>query len=335
MFGWAAVFFVLLNVAVWALYDVRFLDRFGKDRLLMNPSENELESVIHHIQRDSEKRHIIFLGDSITWGVGIDDPAQTFVGHIQTAFADQGDTRVLNLSVPGATFFDQFAILRKLYRPEDTYVVVLDPIAFYKQRKLTHWEDLARFPRFDAEVLADDLDAIRACCAMETPRTSPVEASIRHAAFRLLPLYRNRDIISKSAIGLTASNAATAIIDRAFVSGFERVPEKEVIPALSGLRQVPFAIDEHPLVKILSLLSARHRAPNILYVIADEATYRRDAAGQRNIDAVLRALDSASILNLYTAMDRTHITGDGIHLTMSGHAALAEQLLQSLPHALP
>lgn len=334
LFAWGAVFFVIINVVVYVLFDVRYFQLFAPQRLLMNPSDNQIESLVGKVNHDPSVRHIIFLGDSITWGVST--PAeQTFVGIIQAHFAPDPSVRVLNFATPGDTFFDIFSLLRRLYRPQDTYVVVLDPLTYYKTKSLTDWSGLARFNRFDAETLDADRMQIRACCRLDVPHFPVIDSLVHRIVFSLLPLYRNRDTINTTFFRLSASNAATALVDRALTLGAPRVPEPEVVPALEGLHSVPYSIQDHPLRQLLTLLASDYRQPNILYVLADDATYLRDDAALANVQAVQESLSGATVLNLHAQLQRADITGDGIHLTRAGHRVMADRILSSLKHLAP
>ena len=75
-FFWAAVFFALINAAVYVVFDINYFDRVGHERLLTSPSDNEIRSLLTKARGDDRKQ-LVVLGDSAMWGIGLNDSADT------------------------------------------------------------------------------------------------------------------------------------------------------------------------------------------------------------------------------------------------------------------
>jgi len=329
---WGLVFFAIINVWVFLVFERDFFGARGFDRLLMQPSDNELQSVINKIKSDDDKKHIILLGDSVVWGVGVNDPKETIAGHLSDKLSDRSDVRVVNLAIPGNSFLDELAIIEALDDPSDAYVFFINPILFSDEYADRSFEEVVRFKRLVQRGLSGERNLFMQCCNLDIPAEMP-QWVVSSFVFRALPLYHNRDLITKDLIGLQPSIAVDALIHRLrnfqILKAFERRPmEMGGGEVVSGGESPDFA--ESRMTRILrevsEILSDR---PNIFYVVLNENRFQRGPEYRRSIRAVEKVIQSDNILNLIGEV-RKDLYLDTVHMKPEGHGLVAGLIFQFL-----
>jgi hypothetical protein len=143
---WFVLWFTVINLFVYMVFDLHFFERVSAERLLMKPSENQVERVIAGIQQEKNIRHIIFLGNSIVWGVGVDSETQTMVGRVKEYYAKDPNVRVLSLAVPGESVLDSFAALKKAQNDRDVFVYVINTTFVEDHARYATFNTLVHFP---------------------------------------------------------------------------------------------------------------------------------------------------------------------------------------------
>lgn len=328
---WGLIWFILLNIVIWTIFDRKFFDWVGFDRLLMQPSDNELQSMIDKVRVES-KKHLVLLGDSIVWGIGINDPGESVGGKFTEHFLDRGDIRVVNLSVPGNSFFDNAAIVRDSYSENNVYVFFVNPMLFRNYYALRDFEGTVRFKELVKRVFRGHEETIESCCDLQIPPAgSELQLWLHQIVFRLMPLYHNRDLITKTLVGLHPSIAVDAVLNRIRTFSpalFARKPmhvestpgtQKEVIN-FSGGRMLKI------LQYVTELLQDRG---NIYYVILDDNMFVKNSVQDRNVRLIMDAIASDQILNLYRKIPVEHFL-DSVHMKPSGHAMVADRIFRFL-----
>lgn len=329
--AWALVFFVLINGVIWIAFDWKFFEWVGFDRLLMHPSDNEILSVIDKIRTDDKKKRIVLLGDSIIWGVGINDPQETLTGHLSKSYADREDIHMVNLSVPGNSFLDAATTIRAAYNENDVYLVFVNPMLFDHYYADRDFEEVVRFKELVQRNLREMRGTFKQCCGLMIPENTPWIARVDSVLFHIIPLYHNRDLITKSLIGLQPSIAVDALLNRMrkfSPSPFERktmhiesdpVVEKESID-FTGSRMLVI------LRQVTELLQDKE---NVYYVILDDNRFKKNVVQDRNTILVKDAIASDHILDLYRKIPTEHFL-DSVHMKPSGHALLADRIFRFL-----
>ena len=97
------------------------------------------------LKDEDDKRHLVLLGDSIVWGVGVNDPDETVAGQLRRLLEDLADMRIVNLAVPGNSFLDMAAQIREGYRSDDIYVFFINPMLFDEEYANLTFEEMVRF----------------------------------------------------------------------------------------------------------------------------------------------------------------------------------------------
>lgn len=324
------MFFVLINGVVWVVFDWKFFEWVGFDRLLMHPSDNELQSVIEKLQKEKDKKHLILLGDSIIWGIGINDPGNTVAGFLTQEFAqaDHDDIRVVNLSVPGNSFLDDMAIVQALSDEDAVYLFFINPMLFDPYYANRNFEQIVRFK----ELVTDNMQGVRSdfeeCCSLQIPQESFWSSPLHTLLFHSMSLYRNRDLITKKLLGLQPFVAANGLFNRILAIHFDVLFKRK--PMVIGDRELPpkrsIDFSGSRMLTILSQVTVLlGNKPNVYYVILDDNMFTEGAAHRRNIQYIRDALHSTHILNLSdTFSDDLYF--DTVHLKPAGHARMAQKI---------
>lgn len=328
---WGLIWFILLNIVIWTVFDRKFFDWVGFDRLLMQPSDNEVQSMIDKI-RVEDKKHLVLLGDSIVWGIGINDPGESVGGKLTEHFSDRGDIRVVNLSVPGNSYLDTTAMIRDSYDEENTYVFFVNPMLFRDYYALRDFGETVRFKELVKRVFRGHREDVENCCDLQIPPAgSEIQLWLHQVVFHLIPLYHNRDLIAKTLVGLHPSSAVNAVLHRMRTfspSLFARKPmhvestpdtQKEVID-FSGSRMLKV------LRHVTELLGDRE---NVYYVILDDNMFVKNSVQDRNVKLIVDAIASDRILNLYRKIFAKNFL-DAVHMKPSGHALVADHIVRFL-----
>lgn len=302
---WAIGFFVLLNLAVWYVFDVRFGETVGFRRMLNNPTENELFTLLEEIEQDS-RSHIVLLGDSVAAGVGLEEE-DTFVLQLQQKIPS---TVVINLAAPSESFVDQLAILQHLWRPEDTYIFFINPIWFQREPSVL-------FPT----LVSQNLEAY--------PSSQPLQDTARSWLRRLAPLYRSRDTMNHSLLGIHPSVATRVALGRARATFTQRT-NAATQPMNEGgeLANVETTQQFTEITALLPLFAGKE---NIVFVILDDQWFDHGPIHQRSIQTVEELFKPHRVLNMQD-MFHSSLFMDRTHLNAEGHTYLAE-LLYRLLHA--
>lgn len=328
---WGAVWFVLLNAVIGIIFDWKFFDVVGFDRLMMQPSDNELQSMIDKV-RAEDKKHLILLGDSIVWGIGIQNPENSIAGRLGEYLADREEWRVTNLSVPGNSFFDAAAVIRDSYDEKNAYVFFVNPMLFREYYASRDFEGTVRFKELVKRIFREHTELFQRCCDLDIPSThSDIALWLQRMVFRSVPLYHDRDLLTKELLGLHPSVAVDALLNRMRTfspSLFARKPmhvegapgtPKEVMD-FSGSRMFPV------LREVTELLQEKD---NVFYVILDDNMFAKTKTQDRNVTKILTAISSERILNLYRKIPAEHFL-DAVHMKPSGHALVAGLVFQFL-----
>lgn len=239
---WGLIWFVVFNIAVWFVFDLHFFDWVRFDRLLMHPSDHELQSVMSKIKNETDKKHVVLLGDSIVWGIGENDSRKTIAGYLSEVLEKNNidDTRVVNLAVPGNSFVDMYAMVESMYEEDrnDVYLFFINPMLFKEEYASRTFEEMVRFKTIVIDKIHDkNKEELEGCCGLIIPRNevSLIEKKINEwfpwlskLDPRNIPLSRNRDLVMKSIIGLQPYIAVDALLHRVlamqFLNLFERRP---------------------------------------------------------------------------------------------------------------
>ena len=324
---WALLFFVLINVVVYVIFDTDIFGETTYSQLLMQGSDNEMRAVIDKLHND-DRRHVVLIGKSVTWGVH-DVLQETFSSR-----PEYRDRTLVTIASPGFFLPNLYAALDAAYNHKDTFVVFLSPFDFEPYYADRPFQVLMKYPLLAQRELADDREALRDCCDFHVPQDSDLLSStVSDAAFSLVPLYRNRDLINKSLIGLQPYVVVHAVIGRTM---------NELI-ALTGDR--PFSDPPGPLTKhrnqdltdgrmarMVEILNAPYRSrDNVFYVLLDTNRYEPGALEDGNYREIERIVGSDRTLSLHKQI-RSHPEHyrDTMHLTREGGAVLAERVFQFL-----
>jgi hypothetical protein len=332
---WALVFFLLINVFVWGVFDRFFWTTVGFDRLVMQPSDNEIRSMIDKIKQRDQK-NIVLLGDSIIWGVGINDYGETIAAKLQDSLAE----KVVNLSVPGNSFFDMTATIEEVYNEDDVYLFFVNSMLFDDYYALRGFEESVRFKGLVTKRFADDHEEFLQCCDINIPQKDPfIEQWIDDILYQWVPLYRNRDLVTKFIIGLHPSVASDALVhrfvkygvriwDKWDISGFSSlVTRKPMMLEYKATEKETIDITNSRMISIVQSLTERLRdKKNVYFVILDDNRFKKDHVQDKNIRAIESAIQSDQILNLYRKIPSEHFL-DSVHIRPSGYEIVATQIL--------
>lgn len=334
-FAWALLFFALINITVWFVFDHHFFGWIGFERLLNDPSENQLRGMIAKIQSDSDHRHIILVGDSTLWGVPL-DYRQTVAGIVARRLQSDPSLRVVNLAVPGASFADEYAIIDHLYKPTDTYLFFVNPIWFQDRYSALPFASLVRFPDTVAESLYGDRALLARCCDLQIPSPDSPDVIVRRLLPRMFPLVENQDIINATLLGMHPAAAETVVLSRAakIIAGEKTTGSVEdiqntanpngkgAIPANDVPRGRNFAL--------LRVLRARIGGrTNVRFILLDDDLYFRSPKDTENMNAVAHMLGSGTLLNLQNTIDHSLFSGI-THLLPAAQARVADAIIRSL-----
>lgn len=121
----------------------------------------------------SDKKRIVYMGDSVMWGVGIADAANTIPGMVQQRLGD--DYEVINAGVVGYSTLQEWRFLEKIVAPLDPDEVVInwcyndflpteDPFGNIRKLHLDYFDTLLETESWQAHELAE-LDRLKACFA--------------------------------------------------------------------------------------------------------------------------------------------------------------------------
>ena len=328
---WGLVWFVLFNIAVWFVFDRHFFDWVGFDRLLMQHSTNELESVIEKVKNEKDKKHIVLLGDSIVWGVGVNDPKETLAGQLSTLLKDREDIRIVNLAVPGNSFLDMATQIKKGYRSGDIYMFFINPMLFDEEYANSTFEEMVRFKETVKYVLTEERGRFEQCCNLFIPRLIG-RSIISRFFFDTVPIYRNRDGITKWIIGLQPSIAVDAVLHRFVSFRLARLFERRPM-SVGGdpvvLRQThDFSVSR--MTQILSnITKVLKEYPNVFYVILDDNRFEKNIFQDQNIAHVRGVIDSDKVFSLYK-MIGSDLYLDSVHMNSAGHQNAAEKVFEFL-----
>lgn len=338
MLFWFLFWFLAINLAVIACVDQRFFRVETTDRLLVNPSENEAERVIAAMKEETDVRHIVFLGNSVAWGIGVDDPALLMSGRVAKHFEGRKDVRVVNLAVPGASLLDLYAILRKSQNPKDLFLVTLNTTFAEDEAKYSGFDELVRFPDVVKEEFSSMRDDISACCSIVIPPpAAPVSQMLQQWAWTLLPLYRDRDVINRLVLDIQPSIAVDAALHRilnAEGAVFSHRPMAWKEPAAIDAPKTPASIDGSAPLRLLAFLHAKDgTAPNVWHLLIDDRRYDHGAQERKNVALIHRTLSGGKIVDFYGTLKENFY--DTVHLSPEGHATVARALIPLLDHVLP
>lgn len=330
---WFLGWFVLINLAVYAMFDTQFFSHASRQRLLMNPSENQIDRVISAINKEKDIRHVIFLGNSIVWGVGVDDEAQTMVGRVKAHYANRSDVRVLSLAVPGESLLDSFAVLRKTQNPDNLFVLVVNTTLVEDHERDPSFRSLVHFPVLVEEEFSAERKDVAQCCLIAIP--PPRFAALRRFAETVLPLYGDRDALAHRIIGISFADAERAVLGRFFSGGVATVFTRKPMAWEHGVtdhRALPEAEGSWPLKLLSKLFSENGRADNVITVLMDDDRYDRGKAADRNAALLRRALSGGTLVDLYGKLHGKFY--DTLHVTPAGHEAVANKLIPILDRKL-
>ena len=296
----------------------------------MHPSDNELQSVIDKIQKEKDKKHIILLGDSVIWGVGVNDPQNTVAGFLTEEFTQTGrdDVRVVNLSVPGNSFLDAAAVVRAISDEDGVYLFFVNPMLFDAYYANRDFEQIVRFKEVVTDNVQDARHDFEECCSLQIPQESFWSLRFQKFLFHSIPLYRNRDLMTKKLLGLQPFVAANGFLNRILDIRFDLLFKRK--PMVIGEREKPpkRSIDfkGSRMLKILSEVTMLLRdQPNVYYVILDENMFTESAAHRRNIQYIHDAIPFDHVLNLSDTFSED-LYFDTIHLKPAGHARMAQKI---------
>lgn len=328
---WGCIWFLGINAAVWCAFDRHFFDWVGFDRLLMQPSDNELQGVMSKIKNETDKKHIVLLGDSIVWGIGVNDPKETLSGQLSQLFKERGDIRVVNLAVPGNSFLDMAAQVRSGYNPNDIYVFFVNSMLFDEEFAKSSFEDMVRFKGTVTDMFAADPQRFGGCCDLKIPKQT-LRSVLAGFFADIVPVYRHRDQITKMMIGLQPSIAVNAMLHRVLSGRLAELLERRPMSIGSDhivLKQTQdFA--KSRMTKVLSAVSeSLNGYPNIFYVILDDNRFEKNLTQDRNVTVLQQAMASKQILTLYKSIG-PDLYLDTVHMTPDGHRKVAEKLFEFL-----
>lgn len=324
-FFWAAVFFALINVAVFVVFDLKYFEVIGHKQLLSYAFDNEIQSMIHKI-RNEEEPQLIMLGDSTMWGASLDDVSDTTAARLGA----------INLASPGNSLLDMYATIEAIDNNDNTYLFVINPNMFEAYYADRPFEDLIRYPRLVTRTMQVERTRLDSCCSVRIPERDILEESVESAFFRFLPLYRNRELIMKKAIRVPPHIAINVIINNMIDTwfGLRERPKKHVDPEItkktSGLYSAEDFTDTR-MIRALSVLSELHRVrPNIHYVILGENRYERNFQRIHNYRVIHDAIrNKESVLDLHTKF-QPDMYLDTTHMNPAGHAVAAEEIASYL-----
>ncbi|MBI3336789.1 hypothetical protein HYZ98_04475 [Candidatus Peregrinibacteria bacterium] len=328
---WGFLWFVVFNIAVWFVFDRHFFDWVGFDRLLMQPSVNELQSVIGKIKNENSKRHLVLLGDSIVWGVGVNDPKETLAGQLGTLLKDQEDIRIVNLAVPGNSFLDMAAQVREGYRPNDIYVFFINPMLFDEEYANRTFDESVRFKETVSFALAKERGRFGECCDLDIPLFN-FRSVVSRLFTPVVPVYRHRDNITKWSIGLPPSIAVDAILHRLFNVRLTQLLERRPMSVGEGittLRQTQDFRQSRMMRLLADVTSILKEYPNVLYVILNDNRFEKNAFQDRNIVSLKASIHSERVLSLYKTIG-SDLYLDSVHMTPEGHGKVAEKVFEFL-----
>lgn len=328
---WAVIFFVLINllVAKWA-QPKSILGRF--DRLMIESTDNELRSVLDAIQQETHP-HIVLVGDSVIWGIGINDPELTIAGQIEEV-KGHGRRATINLGQPGMTFLDQLAITKKIPQ-EHTVLFFINPIWFSLDIEEGSSDELTRFDGTVSRELDSLSQDLAQCCNIEIEPPEN-EDSLQSALRRVLPLYGHRDLIVKRALRIQFSRAVHA--------GFGRLRQMQFGMLIKRRdMQLDPTRDEQELGqnksvdppktrngKILEYIATHlEERPNTHIVILPNAYYTKTDEHTVHMQSLEELFVPTPVINLSGVLGKEYFF-DQTHLQPEGQARVAALILRSI-----
>jgi len=309
------------------------LDNF--ERMLNQPSENELLGMMHLLGSD-DNEHLVMVGDSTVWGVSADFD-ESFAGLLSTRLGEDS-AEVVNLAVPGMSFLDEYAVIENLWNPHDTYIVFINPIWFHDRYNDKTPEDYIRFPQLVSRYLSESAGALEECCNFSLlAGKPPLQRAITDVVMRYVPLFRNRDLVNKQMLGMQPSIAENTILHRIAAMNFagaiqreELAPdegdteEKETALALDIEKSRSFGLLKH-------VLSLSEKRDNVHYVILDDNWYERTALHKESMNKLEQLFEGRHVLNVHNAFEQKHYFGNGYtHLNSAGHILMTDLLYDFL-----
>jgi len=330
---WSLLFFALINLCVWWRYDAQAI-LVSPVRLADHHSENELRRVSEAVVAD-DNSHLVLIGNSIIWGVGLPDATTRLDAVLSDSLKDSG-TPVINLALPGNSLLDYYAQLDQLYNPRDTFVVFVSPVHFEAEHANVTFDELVRYPGLVKQIFADQQDILYDCCHVLLPPSAPAWHSVADSLlWNAVPLYRNRDVITKNIIGFPAHVAVHTVLRRSFSKVMRLVgAEDNLLPRI--VKGVGFQPEEDFTDSTMLLLLDRLSLPyadedNVMYVLLDNNRYPEGDVRNNNYALIQGAIHSNRILNLHHRFPKdVYLEGDTLHMNTDGHALLAKEVLDFL-----
>ncbi|MBU0457863.1 hypothetical protein KJ652_05160 [Patescibacteria group bacterium] len=331
---WALVFFVIINICISQRYDGKYFDKIGFDRLTLEPSDNAVLGILDSMKREEDKKHLVVLGDSVLWGVGVNEVEETVAGILREEFKEDG-IRVVNLAQPGSSFIDMAALALNSYDEDNIYLYFLNPIRFDDNIALRDFGEAVRFENIVLDTFNEDRRKLEILFGQLPDEKSRAEKVLKEILFRLIPIYRNRDLITQSIIrmhpAITVNTLVNRVRDMRFGEIFENIPmdlenDNKEIPE----RKDPESIENNPTLSHLEFVLPQLRdKPNIFFVIQDDNWFRRTWVQNQNIRRLEGLIDSDRMLNLYKTVDSS-LYYDRTHLNEGGQREVAQAVIDFL-----
>lgn len=202
---WAAVFFVVINILVWALF--RLPDTQPFLRLQLKPSYAEILSVVQRIRRDPRPK-VVFLGTSVIAGVTAADPHDTVPALYAELLSKEAghEIPVYNLGISGARPLDAY-LLTLLLRDSVTLFIIDNnrqnsSIVSKKhlQSGMSAYVRMSQLYRDHATQLYRDIPAVKECfVAHNVPLVDNVSFGSTGLLSHLsvyIPLLKYKDLIN-------------------------------------------------------------------------------------------------------------------------------------------
>ncbi|MCA9371017.1 MAG: hypothetical protein KC680_03605 [Candidatus Peregrinibacteria bacterium] len=303
---WSTAWFALINIAVWWVCDVQFFSLIWQGRLLNDPSEQEITAVMEDIKREKIP-HTILLGDSTIWGIELP--------YEDTVAAKLAGDSIINLATPGDTFYDQLAIIKYLYTPDDQYVFFINPVWFNTTHDNRDTAEVLRFPNLAAKYIDTGVPGDRGAIV-----------ATRRLMMHLVPLYRNRDSLHNMLLHMHPRRVVDVILNRLRPSDREKEPLAERTLSDDDVRDFRKIRSTQNYAELNEVLSHLKDYNNITYVILDDRIFKRTAQVEENMNILHELVASTGkTLDLHNTFRNEHFM-DFTHLNAEGHSYLASRL---------